>query len=58
MVNELKQQVNLVGHCAIMEMTHSIYSDTCTDEPHCNESQGTEVFFLLLVDFCYCQYMK
>ena len=27
-------------------------------EPHNNGSQGTNNIFLLLVDFCYCQYMK
>ena len=29
-----------------------------TVEPHCNGSQGTNNFYLLLVEFCYCQCMK
>ena len=29
-----------------------------TVEPQCNGSQGTEIFYLLLVDFYYCRFMK
>ena len=31
---------------------------TGTVEPHYNGSQGTDNNLLLLIDFCYCQYMK
>ena len=31
---------------------------TSTVEPHYNGSQGTDYFFFVLVDFCYCQYIK
>ena len=27
-------------------------------EPHCDGSQGTNNFYLLLMEFVYCQYMK
>ena len=30
----------------------------CTVEPHCNGSQGTNNFCLLLLGFCYCQHMN